>query len=61
MMQMKKLTDHVDMPELMESVKYISLSNEERLYYDAFIEDATMTGQEKLIMLRKFLLNPQLV
>ncbi|MEI7477885.1 MAG: hypothetical protein WCJ81_05305 [bacterium] len=61
MMQMKKLTDHIDMPQLIQSVKHFPLSEQEQLYYDAFIEDNTMTGVEKLMTLRMFLLNPQLV
>jgi hypothetical protein len=40
---MKKLTDHIDMPQLIQSVKHTKLSVQEQLYYDAFVEDNTMT------------------
>lgn len=60
-MQMKKLTDHIEMPPFIEEVKRIKLSADERIYYDSILQDDQLTAAQKIPLLRKFILNPSLL
>lgn len=60
-MQMKKLTDHIDMPELSTSYEYLDLWKEEQFYYDAILADEEISGVEKIRKLRQLMLNPRIL
>lgn len=60
-MQMKKLTDHIDMPELYNNYEYLSLSEKEQFYYDAILADEEIGASEKIMKLRQLILNPKLL
>lgn len=60
-MQMKKLTEHVEMPPFTEEEVKLDLSEKESEYYAAILDDDQLTAAEKIPLLRKFLLNPQLL
>jgi hypothetical protein len=60
-MQMKKITDHIDMPELYDNYEYSNLSEKEQFYYDVILEDEEISASEKIIKLRQLLLNPKLL
>lgn len=60
-MQMKKLTEHVEMPPFTEEEVKLDLSEKENEYYSAILDDDQLTAAEKIPLLRKFLLNPQLL
>lgn len=60
-MQMKKITDHIDMPELFNKYENFNLSEKEQFYYDTILADDEMSASEKIIKLRQFILNPRLL
>lgn len=60
-MQMKSLQESVEMPELAEKVTPIELSPAEREIYEVLLEEDELTATQKMILLRTFLLNPEIV
>ena len=60
-MQMKELTENINMPELHQETKYIELGERERFYYDSIRNDENLTLLEKLMLLRKLCISPKLL
>jgi ubiquinone/menaquinone biosynthesis C-methylase UbiE len=60
-MQMKKLQESVQMPNLREETKWLELTDYEKDIYNILIEEDELTATQKLHILRKFLVNPALV
>lgn len=65
-MQMKKISDHIDMPELYSNYEYRNLgdgdiSKKEKFYYDAILADEEISASQKIIKLRQLLLNPRIL
>ena len=58
---MKKITDHIDMPELYTTYETLHLSEKEQFYYDTILADDEMSASEKIIKLRQYILNPRLL
>jgi ubiquinone/menaquinone biosynthesis C-methylase UbiE/superfamily II DNA or RNA helicase len=60
-MQMKSLEEGVEMPQLTEETREISLSSLEKDVYEVLLEDDELTATEKMKILRQYLLNPELI
>ncbi len=60
-MQAKSLEESIPMPPLEEVVEYYDLQGIEQDIYEAILDDDELLPTDKLQLLRKFLLNPQLV
>lgn len=60
-MQMKSLRESVEMPELREEVKDVELSEAERTAYEMLFEEDEVEANDKMRLLRQFLLNPELL
>ena len=60
-MQMKDLQEGVEMPELIETISETELSDMEKRVYEVLLEDDELTATEKMITLRTFLMNPEVV
>ena len=60
-MQMKKLNETINMPEITKNVVYIELSKEERRLYDILLENDELTSTTKIQVLMQFLLNPKIM
>jgi len=60
-MEMKKLVENVDMPDLYEKNEYVLFSDKEKEYYSILLEDEGYSFNEKLMALRKFTLSPMLL
>jgi len=56
-MQMKSLEEGVEMPDLSESTIPVELSSAEKEAYEVLLEEDELTASEKMVLLRKFLLN----
>lgn len=57
-MQMKSLTESVEMPKLQERERKIQLSEIEKSFYEVLLEEDELTASEKMQLMRKFILNP---
>ncbi|MBI4028808.1 MAG: methyltransferase domain-containing protein [Candidatus Blackburnbacteria bacterium] len=57
-MQMKRLTESVEMPQLTEEIVEVELSPKEKDVYGVLHDEDELTAPEKLGLLRLFLLNP---
>ncbi len=60
-MQMKKLTESVEMPSLEENIISSELSEMEQTIYEMLLEEDEIEPTEKIRILRQFLLNPELL
>lgn len=60
-LQMKRLTENVDMPILTETTTVYELSPAEKEIYEVLMEDDEIEAKEKIKILRQFLLNPELL
>ncbi|TAN33255.1 methyltransferase domain-containing protein [Patescibacteria group bacterium] len=60
-MQMKNLEEGVEMPTLTEETIKVELDKLEKDIYEVLLEENELTASEKIIMLRQFLLNPELL
>lgn len=60
-MQMKSLEEGVEMPPLHEEVIETELSDMEREVYEVLLEEDELAPDEKMRILRQFLLNPELL
>jgi SNF2 family DNA or RNA helicase/ubiquinone/menaquinone biosynthesis C-methylase UbiE len=60
-MQMKSLTENIDMPQLHEATQLVELSDQEKEIYDILIEEDELSASEKLITLRQFAMNPRIL
>ena len=60
-MQMKSLEESVEMPELTEKTSPIELGQLEHEIYEVLLEEDELTAMEKMALLRRFLLNPEVV
>ena len=59
-MQMKSLTESIEMPALHQETHIIEMSKEERQLYEVMLEEDELTASRKLQILRQFVLNPQI-
>ncbi len=60
-MQMKSLAEHIEMPQMIERVLLSRLSENERSIYELLLEEDSLSPTEKIQVMRKFLLNPELL
>ncbi len=60
-MQMKELATSIEMPEHTHVDIETTLSQEEREIYEILLEEDEMTAAQKIVVFRKFLLNPELL
>lgn len=60
-MQMKKLAESIDMPDLHEKLTVLEMSSKERDIYEVLMEEDELTASQKLQYLRQFLLNPEML
>lgn len=60
-MQMKELTENINMPDLYEETKYIDFSDKEKFYYDSIRNDENLTALSKIMLLRKLAISPKLL
>ncbi len=56
-MQRKDLRDHIEMPKLDEEVIPVTLTGSEKDVYEVLLEEDELTPTEKMITLRRFLMN----
>lgn len=56
-MQMKNLGEHIEMPELKESIIEVTLSPQEQDIYQVLLEEDELTPMQKIQELRQFLMN----
>lgn len=60
-MQMKNISGEAEMPELHETVLDLELEGVEKEIYQALLDTADLQPNEKLAVLREFLINPDLL
>lgn len=60
-MEMKSLTDSVEMPPLIEEDGTLRMSDSERVLHDTIVEEDELTASEKIRVLRQLFLNPDLL
>ncbi len=60
-MQMKSLAESVSMPNLEEVTHVIEISQEEKDAYEILVEEDELTANEKMQLLRQFMLNPDML
>lgn len=59
-MQMKSLAESLEMPNLDEQLHVITMSEQEKVAYEVLLEEDELTASQKLQILRRFVLNPQI-
>lgn len=60
-MQMKSLTESIEMPRLDEKIVEVELSDREKEVYELLLEEDELTASQKIQVLRQYLLNPELL
>ncbi len=59
-MQMKEMSESLEMSEKEEIIEELEMTENEKIIYNNILDNDELTASEKIITLRKFLLNPEL-